>query len=122
MRSMSASPRSPTAKARSSAGEGQRVGFIVSFMTRPGRGGGFSLSTYPNVRPLHRAEGRGRLDEHRPDCRDRQIEMKRVVLQRDETVLQVEALRVIVLGKQVYRKNANPFRHVAGRFQEVKEE
>src|SRR5947209_1972285 len=36
MRSMSAPPRLPTAKARNSAGEGHRGGFIVSFMTEPG--------------------------------------------------------------------------------------
>jgi hypothetical protein len=49
------------------------------------------------------------------------IEMERVVLQRDEAVLLVESLRVVILGEQVDREHTNPLRHVAGRFQEVKE-
>jgi len=47
--------------------------------------------------------------------------MERVVLQRYESVLLVEALRVVVLGEQVYREHTDPLRHVAGRFQEVEE-
>src|SRR4051812_34239153 len=47
MRSMSASPRSPAAKARSSAGEGQRGGLTVSFMTNPGSGSGPVLVQVP---------------------------------------------------------------------------
>ena len=47
--------------------------------------------------------------------------MERVVLQRDETVLQIEALRVVVLGEEVHREDADPLRHLAGCFQEVEE-
>ena len=62
-----------------------------------------------------------RLYEYRPDGRHRQVEMVCVVLHRDETVLLVEALRIVVLGEQVHREHADPLRHVAGRFQKVEE-
>ena len=47
--------------------------------------------------------------------------MERVVLQRDESVLQIKTLRIVVLGEQVHGEHTNPLPHVAGRFQEVEE-
>lgn len=47
--------------------------------------------------------------------------MEKVVLQRDETVLQREALRVIVLGEEVHSENTDSLCHIAGRFQKVEQ-
>ena len=47
--------------------------------------------------------------------------MKRVILQRDETVLQIEALRVVVLGEEVHSEDADSLRHITGCFQEVEQ-
>ena len=64
---------------------------------------------------------RRRLCEHRPDSCHRQIEMKWVVLQRNESVLLVEAFRVVIHGEQVHREHADPLCHAAGRSQEVEQ-
>ena len=39
--------------------------------------------------------------------------------QRYETILQIEALRIVVLGEEVHSEDADSLRHIAGCFQEV---
>ena len=62
------------------------------------------------------------LAKHRSNGSHRKVEVKRVVLKRNEPILQIKPLRVVILGEQIHAEHSDPSCDVACHSKEVEQE